>query len=637
MGSGDLALSVQDADTCAGCTIVLGDNISSTSTLTRKMFPTQQKMWDPSDDPNDFNGSQMINRKTHGGLTKFFLFPSIPFALNLSVTIKASGATLPLASGNMTHMSVYHPFPLRIEGQQYDACFQIGEFGARNKMKLRPPLEHIVFDLGPLVIGTGVVVLIPLASGTDVSGSGAKFVNSFAGLMPGAANGVSIPSLKIADILDVSRPFYTWKNKDGTRVIVMAEPVIISDSNMRSIQTSIPATPTADAIREIQPAQYKPVAPLPRPPARRILQPPVDLTIIGESKRGLFIEVLKTTGYVVAAFFVIWLAIKFAKSDTGRNVVEGIGAGLARLWRGLGGASARVGQGIRSGAAAAGSAASAAAGAAGSAASAAAGAAGSAASAAGSAIGSAASAAGQGIRSGATAAAEAAGDAGRGIRSVAARGLGVGRAPLLGRLPTADELKARRATRDATAAADRERKAKLVAANKAKRPAAKNASLTIRNPPLAKPADNAAAAGVGFLKPGPKVGNAPRSLLPGKKDVEGNFSQENTQRKALEKRAAAAAAKPKRNVVAEPADGEEDTSGEAEQAEEESKRKAAAAKPFTLKPVENATGLLASAVQQQRNLGRGQLTGEPALQARGLTGRPRGGRRRRRMKTGRRI
>ena len=598
MGSGDLALSVQDSGTCAGCTIVLGDNISSTSTLTRKLFPTQQKMWDPSDDPNDFNGSQMVNRKTHGGLTKFFLFPSIPFALNLSVTIKASGATLPLASGNMTHMSVYHPFPLRIEGQQYDACFQIGEFGARNKHRMGPPLQHIVYDLGPLVIGTGVVVLIPLASGSNLSGSGAKFVKSFAGLMPGAANGVSIPSLKIADILDVSRPFYTWKTADGTRVIAMAEPVIISDSNMRSIQTSIPATPTADAIHEIGPTQYKPVAPLPRPPARRILQPPVDLTIIGESKRGLFIEVLKTTGYVVAAFFVIWLAIKFAKSDTGRNIVEGIGAGLSRLWRGLGGASARVGQGIRTGVGAAGSAASAAGSVIGSAASAAGqgirsdiAAAGSAASAAGSAIGSAASAAGQGIRSGVGAAGSAIGSAGQGIRSVAARGLGVGRAPLLGRLPTADELKARRATRDATAAADRERTARIVAANKAKRLAAKNGTFQVQNPLLAK--RPAAAA-----KP---------------------------------------AAKPKRNVVAEPADGEEDTSGEAEQAEEESKRKAAAAKPSTLRRVQNATGPLGSAVRQQRNLGRGQLTGEPALQARNLTGRPRGGRRRRRMKTGRRI
>ena len=547
MGSGDLALSVQDADTCAGCTIVIGDNISSTSTLTRKMFPTQQKMFDPSDDPNDFNGSHMVNRKTHGGLTKFFLFPSIPFALNLSVTIKASGATLPLASGNMTHMSVYHPFPLRIEGQQYDACFQIGEFGARNKMRLRPPFEHIVHDFGPLVIGTGVVVLIPLASGANVSGPGAKFVNSFAGLMPGAADGVSIPSLKIADILDVSRPFYTWKTADGTRVIVMAEPVIISDSNLGSIRMSTPATPPADAIHEIQPTQYKPVAPPPRPPAR-IFQPPVDLTIIGESKRGLFIEVLKSVGYVVAAFFVIWLAIKFAKSDTGKNIVDGIGLGLSRLWRGLGGASVRVGQGIRSGVGAAGSAASAAAGAAGSAASAAGQGIRSGVGAAGSAIGSAASAAGQGIRTGATAAANAAGSAGQGIRSVAARGLGVGRAPLLGRLPTADELKARRATRDATAAADKERTARLVAANKAKRLAAKNGTFQVQNPllakPAAKPADNAAAAGVGLLKPAPKVGNAPRSLLPAKKDVDGNFSQQNTLQKALAAKKAAAAPRP---------------------------------------------------------------------------------------------
>ena len=597
MGSGDLELNVQDSGTCAGCTIVLGDNISTASTMTRKMFPTQQKMWDPSDDPNDFGGSQMINRRTHGGLTKVFLtFPSIPFTLNLSVTIEASKATLPLASGSITQMSVFHPFPLRIEGQQYDACFQIGEFGSRNKGRLPPPFQHVVYDLGPLVRGSGVVVLIPLATGSDVSGPGARFVNSFARLMPSAVNNVSIPSLKIGDILDVSQPFYTWKNTDGTRVIVMKDPVSISASDMASIRRSIPATPPADVIHEIQSAQYKPAPPPPKPPARRILQPPVDLTIIGESKRGLFIEVLKTTGYVVAAFFVIWLAIKFAKSDTGRNVVEGIGGGLAGLWRGIRGAPARVGQGIRSGAAAAGSAASAAGSVIGSAASAAGqgirsdiAAAGSAASAAGSAIGSAASAAGQGIRWGVGAAGSAIGSAGQGIRSVAARGLA-------GAAPSSD-------AKEPSAAA---RVAKEAAAARA-----------------ARDAEQAAAAGVGPLNPAPpSPGETTWFTNPG-------FT------KPLPR--ATGPARPNRNVVAEPADGEEDTSGEAEQAKEESKRKAAAAKPSTLRRVQNATGPLGSAVRQQRNLGRGQLTGEPALQARGLTGRPRGGRRRRRMKTGRRI
>jgi len=614
MGSGDLALTVQDADTCAGCTIVLADNISSTSTMTKKMFPTQQKTWDPSDDPNDFNGSQMINRKTHGGLTKIFLLPSIPFDLNLSVTIKASGATLPLASGNITHMSVYHPFPLRIEGRQYDACFQIGEFGSRNKVRL--PFGE--FDLGELVKGTGVVVLIPLASGSDITGPGAQFVSSFAGLMTSAANGVSVPSLKIGDILDVNRPFYTWKNTDGTRVIVMSEPVTISASNMGSIQMSTPATPPADAIHEIHPAQYKPVAPAPKPPVR-IGQPAVDLSIIGEDKKNIFIKVLQSAGYIVAIFLVIWLTVRFANSDTGKNIVDGIGLGLSRLWRGIGGASARAGQGIRSGAAAAGSAIGSAAGAAGSAIGSAAGAAGNAASAAGSAIGSAASA---GVK---------------GARNVAGK-VSLGPNPFARRLPTADEQQANRAAKEATAAADRERTAKLVAANKAKRLAATVGAFQVKNPLLAKPTDNSAAAGVGYLKPAPTVGNVPRGLLPAKKNVNGTFSQENTLRKALAaKRAAAPVAKRTRNVNPEPKDGEESTAGEAEQAEEESKRKAAAAKPFTLKPVENATGPLASAVQQQRNLGRGQLTGEPALQARGLTGRPRGGRRRRRMKTGRRV
>ena len=547
MGSGDLELSVQDSGTCAGCTIVLGDNISTASTMTRKMFPTQQKMWDPSDDPNDFNGSQMVNRRTHGGLTKVFLtFPSIPFALNLSVTIEASKATLPLASGSITQMSVFHPFPIRIEGQQYDACFQIGEFGSRNKGRLPPPFQHVVYDLGPLVRGSGVVVLIPLATGSDVSGPGARFVNSFARLMPSAVNNVSIPSLRVGDILDVSQPFYTWKNTDGTRVIVMKDPVSISASDMASIRNSIPATPEADVIHEIQTTQYKPAPPPPKPPARRILQPPVDSSVTGENMKAL--PIFATMGAIGSAIFVIlviWLTIRFAKSDTAKNIVDGIGGGLSRLWRGLGGASARAGQGIRSGVGAAGSAA----GAAGSAI-------GSAAGAAGSAIGSAASAAGQGIRSGATAAAEAAGSAGRGIRSVAARGLGVG-TPLRGRLPTADELKARRATRDAAAA----RAAKEAAAARA-----------------AKEAEQAAAAGVGPLKPAPpSPGETTWFTNPG----------------------------------------------------------------FT-KPLTRATGPLANAVQQQRSLGRGARMSNAELEARGLTVQrpnPRGGRgrRRRRMKTGRRV
>ena len=535
MGSGDLELNIQDSGTCAGCTIVLGDNISTASTMTRKMFPTQQKMWDPSDDPNDFSGSQMVNRRTHGGLTKVFLtFPSIPFALNLSVTIEASKATLPLASGSIAQMSVFHPFPIRIEGQQYDACFQIGEFGSRNKGRLPPPFQHVVYDLGPLVRGSGVVVLIPLATGSDVSGPGARFVNSFARLMPSAVNNVSIPSLRVGDILDVSQPFYTWKNTDGTRVIVMKDPVSISASDMASIRNSIPATPEADVIHEIQTTQYKPVAPPPRPPARRILQPPVDSSVTGENMKAL--PIFATMGAIGSAIFVIlviWLTVRFAKSDTAKNIVDGIGGGLSRLWRGLGGASARAGQGIRSGVGAAGSAV----GAAGSAI-------GSAASAAGSAIGSAASAAGQGIRSGVGAAGSAIGSAGRGIRSVAARGLA-------GAAPSSD-------AKEPSAAA---RAAKEAAAARA-----------------AKEAEQAAAAGVGPLNPAPpSPGETTWFTNPG----------------------------------------------------------------FT-KPLTRATGPLANAVQQQRSLNKGTRMSNAELEALGLTvqrpnPRGRGGRRRRRMKTGRRV
>lgn len=42
------------------------------------------RMWNPSDDPKDPLGSQAINHKNYGALTKLFLKPTLPFAVNYS-------------------------------------------------------------------------------------------------------------------------------------------------------------------------------------------------------------------------------------------------------------------------------------------------------------------------------------------------------------------------------------------------------------------------------------------------------------------------------------------------------------------------------------------------------------------------
>ena len=243
---------------------------------------------------------------------------------------------LPMPTGQIDLMSVYQPFPLRVESMQYDACFQIGEFDSPNMIK-----------------GSGVVVLIPLKTGTDLSGSGAKFIDAFVGKMTSVVvatettgfQDVSVTGLtnwKVSDILKEDRPFYTWINRDGTRVVVMAEPVIISESSMASIRLSLPITPPADVIHEIGAVRYKASPPdctlnpekCKKP--RTIVQPAIKQTR-GESNQDVLVKILSGLGYFILAVGAVWLAIWFAKGygadgmkylgDTlGRSLAAGYGA-----------------------------------------------------------------------------------------------------------------------------------------------------------------------------------------------------------------------------------------------------------------------------------------------------------------------
>lgn len=165
-------------------------------------------------------------------------------------------------------MSIYHPFPLRLDSLnkggpvQYDACLQLGEFPS-DKYK-----------------GNSAVVLFPLKVSRNPGPKG-KFMDGIAskiqtilGQQPDPITGYpDVPAhtgadWSIEDILfmkdkagqTVSRAFYAWINKTPTPVgvVVMAEPVYISQTNMDNIKR-LPITPPSDVIHEIgTPILYKP-------------------------------------------------------------------------------------------------------------------------------------------------------------------------------------------------------------------------------------------------------------------------------------------------------------------------------------------------------------------------------------------
>jgi hypothetical protein len=78
-----LVVSTATSSTCTTCKIGLIGDSSSALTLSRNVLTTT-KVWNPFDDRKDVNGSHHINRVTHGGLTKMFLKPTLPFSVNFS-------------------------------------------------------------------------------------------------------------------------------------------------------------------------------------------------------------------------------------------------------------------------------------------------------------------------------------------------------------------------------------------------------------------------------------------------------------------------------------------------------------------------------------------------------------------------
>jgi hypothetical protein len=251
-------------------------------------------------------------------------------------------------------MSIYHPFPLRLDSLnkgapvQYDACLQLGEFPS-DKYK-----------------GNTVVVLFPLKVKRD-PGSKGRFMNDIAtkiptilGQQPDPINGYpDVPAhtgadWSIEDILfmqnkageTVSRAFYAWINKTPfpVGVVVMAEPVYISQTNMDAIKR-LPITPPSDVIHEIgTPILYKPGPifdedgnPQPCPATATdvaqkamssIVQPPLPPKKGGIDLDLFFQIVLGALGTLVVILGV-WMGIKFAMGP-GKTIMKNLGDSLGR-------------------------------------------------------------------------------------------------------------------------------------------------------------------------------------------------------------------------------------------------------------------------------------------------------------------
>ena len=238
----------------------------------------------------------------------------------------------PVPGGDIGIMSVYQPFPLRIEGQQYDACFQIGEFTMPDGVG----------------VGSSIVILIPLKISATI-GKGGNFINAFASSIPTILGGTpdqltgfpdvqvtGLTSWNVADILQEGRPFYTWTNKDGTRVIVMSDPIGIADGDMTNIKR-LPITEPGNAMHEIADnIFYKSAPPLDASgnPIKckkpfTIVQPP--LALKEQSARtnqgAMFLGGL--AGFLMV-LFAVWLAL-WLTTGPGATFMKSISNGMGNL------------------------------------------------------------------------------------------------------------------------------------------------------------------------------------------------------------------------------------------------------------------------------------------------------------------
>lgn len=245
----------------------------------------------------------------------------------------------PLRFNEITElMSLYHPFPLRMDtigsgtNIQYDACLQIGEFGTTG----RDPDKN--------------VFLIPLKVDAN-PGDGAKFINTLGSKIPAIVAAqpdrlLGYPDTDVglgaewslAQVLKVNRSYYTWVTSEGTRIIVMGEPILISRSDMDAIKR-LPVTPPGDVIHEITSVRYKPAPPVdsrgnPIPCPNKMLPViPLPTNAFKPDVEGRdFTSYIVGPVLVLIVILLIWFGLKMATGPAGtllKTVGDSLGKTLA--------------------------------------------------------------------------------------------------------------------------------------------------------------------------------------------------------------------------------------------------------------------------------------------------------------------
>jgi hypothetical protein len=239
-------------------------------------------------------------------------------------------------------LSLYHPFPLRMDTNgsgtniQYDACLQIGEFGTTS----RDPDKN--------------VFLVPLKVSPN-PGPGSKFINTLGSKIPSIVGAqpdrlLGYPDTDVAlgaewslsQVLKADRSYYTWVTSEGTRVIVMGEPILIAEADMNSIKR-LPVTPPGDVIHEIKDVRYKPAPPIdsqgnPVPckssiPVPQLFPGPSALAMTNVNKPAVsgtdWLAIILGIVGSIAVFIGVWFGLKAAMGPGG-TLLKSLGDALGK-------------------------------------------------------------------------------------------------------------------------------------------------------------------------------------------------------------------------------------------------------------------------------------------------------------------
>jgi hypothetical protein len=215
---------------------------------------------------------------------------------------------------------------------QYDACLQVGEFGVTG----RDPDKN--------------VFLIPLKVDAN-PGDGAKFINTLGSKIPAIVAAqpdrlLGYPDTDVdlgaewslAQVLKVNRSYYTWVTSQGTRVIVMGEPILISGSDMEAIKR-LPVTPPGDVIHEITSVRYKPAPPIdkrgnPLPCPNKMLPViplPTNPFKPGVEGKDFSLYILGPVALIIV-LLLVWFGLKMAVGPAGaflKTMGDSLGRSLA--------------------------------------------------------------------------------------------------------------------------------------------------------------------------------------------------------------------------------------------------------------------------------------------------------------------